>query len=461
MFSFSIIDHQIIRTVFFVSGIKLNEEFRIFGLQHFGIELIVLSGIVFLRSFIHDRNKFFLLAIITLIILFFAFLFQYAVNIPINDDCWTILHFSNHYIFSHSIQEKMSLLTSFHCESRIVTMRTILIILHFITGVVNIKSVIILANCCLPVILFLFYKFILSEKFRMEITLIIALLFFHFGYYDTVVWASGAILYQFTITFFMLSTYLLRKNSCLSKTISIISGLFAALTTGNGLLVFPLAILFFVIEKKWKFVLIWTAISIIFVICYFLNYFTMIHVSSPPPLFDYFIYSFCFLGSAFQFMYKLYLPFFIGFLIWVLFITATLKKYYKKNYFIYNLMLFVILSSFIAAHFRLSYGLNESISNRYGFFSILSISASIIAVSEMFLVKRQKLLLNWIICICIVYHLLSGIFFFPEVPVRKQKLESFITDIKNNTPFKPIPPFLPAGSDSIVREAIQKKIYFP
>jgi hypothetical protein len=63
--------------------------------------------------------------------------------------------------------------------------------------------------------------------------------------------------------------------------------------------------------------------------------------------------------------------------------------------------------------------------------------------------------------LCIVYHLLSGIFFFPEVPIRKQKLESFITDIRNNAPFKEVDPFISKRAESAVKTAIKNEIYFP
>jgi len=460
-FSISLIDSQIIQWISYVSGIKINEEFRVFGLQHLGIELIVLSGLVFLSTFIHDRNKLFLLALIVIIALFFSFLLKYAVNIPITDDYKTILHFSNHYFFTNDVSEKISLLTAFHGECRLVTTRIIIIILYFITGVVNIKSLIILANCCLPAILFLFYKSISLEKFRMGITLMIAVLFFQFGYYDAIVWATDALHYQFTILFLMLSLYLLKTNSGTSHVISILAALFAGLTFGNGLLVFPLAILFFVIKKNWKFVFIWTALGVAFILLYFQNFSLIHHDISAHSLIDYLIYSCCFIGGSFQFMYKLHAPFLIGLLIWILFIILTIKKYYKKNYFIYSLILFVILSSLIAAQFRLSMGLAESISNRYGIFSILGICASLIALMEITHEKKRKTFLSLSISLCIVYHLVCGIFFFPEVPLRKQKLKAFISDIKSNAPFKLIQPIIPEGSDNIVKEAIKKDIYFP
>ncbi|MBU1719055.1 MAG: hypothetical protein KKA07_08270 [Bacteroidetes bacterium] len=459
--SISFFDRIIIQAIISGTGLSLNEEFRMFGLQHLGIELIVLGSIIFLSALMHNKNKLFLISVIAVILLFFTFLYIYAVNIPINDDFEVILNFSNRYFFSENASEKSSLLSSYYCETRFITLRFATIFLHFITGAVNFKSLIIIANCCLLVVLFLYCKSMSMKKCRMEITLIIALLFFHFGYYDAVIWATNAFVYQFTTACVMLSLFLINKSSVSSQIIAVISAILAALTFGNGLVVFPIVIFFFVLEKKWKFVFLWTALAVLFFLIYFQGFSSMNRVTSIHSLFDYIIYSCCFLGSAFQFMYKLHLPFIAGGLIWALFIVLTIKKYYRKNFFIYGLIIFAIVSSLIAAHFRISKGLDESISNRYGFFSILVICSSIIALSDIINERRQNSFLRMALGVCIAFHLLCGVFFFPEVPVRKQKLEAFIDDINNNAPVDLIRPIIPAGSDSIVKEAIRKEIYFP
>jgi hypothetical protein len=461
LFSFPFIDKSIMDSVSSFLGITLNNEFWSLGLHHFGVELLLLSSILLLSIFIKDKNKLMLIALAAIIGSFYIFLFQNAVNIPITDDYITILQFSNQYFFTDSISEKFSLFTSFHAECRLITTRIIIIMLHFITGVVNIKHLILLANCCLPVMLLFFYKVLSHVSIRLELTLMFALLLFQFGYYDSIVWATDALHYQFTIVFVMLSLYLLNKNSLVSHITSIVTGVFAALTFGNGLLIFPIAILFFIIQQNWKFVFIWTSIFAVFSLLYFQHFTSGIHGNVLFSVMDYFIYSCCFLGSAFQFMYQLQLPFFVGLLIWILFILLTIKHYYRKNYFVYGLLLCIIFSSIITAYFRLGMGLNESVSSRYGIYSVLAIVASLNALAEIIEFKKQAVFLYAGVVLCVLYHLLSGIFFFPEVPIRKQKLESFITDIRNNAPFKEVDPIISKQAESAVKTAIQKGIYFP
>ena len=125
------------------------------------------------------------------------------------------------------------------------------------------------------------------------------------------------------------------------------------------------------------------------------------------------------------------------------------------------MILFVLLSSLIAAHFRLGMGLKESISNRYGIFSVIVLSASIIALFDMMNEENQRKFTPVIITLCVSYHLLSGVFFFPEVPVRKQKLDKFISDLKNNKPFQALPPVIPSCADSIVVKSIENGNYSP
>lgn len=449
-----------LNSITFFSGKELNKEFWGFGLQHFGTELIVLALVFGLSSFLQVKSAL-IISTASTVLLFFIFLSRFSVNIPITDDYFTILDFSNNYFSSDSVQEKLSLFVSFYDESRRITLRSLTIGMHFFSEEVNIKWLILIANCCLPLMLFLFHRSVSAEKNRWGILLIIALLLFQFASYDSVVFANDGIQYQFLILFMMGSLFMAQKKSLFSQIIALILGVFSVFSYGNGLLVFPLVMLFFIIEKRWKLLFLWLAASCVVSVLYLWGFPSSGAALHIFPLKDYFIYSCCFLGSGFQFMYQLYIPFFAGLLVWILFAFLTIKKYYKKNFFIYGLMLFVLISSLAAAQFRLSFGLAESISNRYGLFSLLVFSASIIALFQVCSETKQKILLPVSLSMSVSYHLLSGIFFFPEVPVRKQKLEKFINEIKSNNPFTPVPPVIPEGADQIVKESMKKDIYFP
>jgi hypothetical protein len=294
----------------------------------------------------------------------------------------------------------------------------------------------------------------------MEITLIIALVLFQFGFYNAVVWATVALEYQLTILFSMLALFLIAKKSIAAQVAGIWSTLLAAFSFGNGLLIFPLAMLYFIIEKKWKHFFAWLILGGAILLFHLLD-FPVWKYDMPfhSPL-NYFLYSCCLLGSVFQFTYLLYLPFIAGLFVWILLAVITIKKYYRKNFFIYASILFVVLSSLAAAHFRLNLGIEESISNRHGIFSVLVLSASLIAFFEISGEEKQKKYIPLFLYTGIIFHLLTGVFFFPEVPIRNQKLETFISDFKNNKPYQPVEMMVPQA-DSILKEAIAKEIYFP
>lgn len=459
--SFPSINSGIIEEINSLFHSDLNVEFWNFGMQHFGIELTVLGGALIVSSFIAERNRFFFY-ISAAVLLFFIFLFQWAVNIPITDDYYALLAFSNNYFTAGTASEKFSLLTSFYHDSRIILIRSALVFLHFITGEVNFKTPILIFNLLLLIILFLFYRSIKYGKSRPELILIITLMLFQFGSYDAILWLIPAVHYKIAICCLMLALFFIRENELTLQAAALIMTLTAVLTVGNGWLIFPVVMLFFIITSKWKLLFVW-AVSGAFIFFFYFKNFPMIKQElSYPSLINYFIFSCCFLGSAFQFLYKFELPFMAGLFIWILFAVITFKKYYNNNFVIYGLIAFVLISSIMAAKFRLdSGGLEEAISNRYGFYSILVFSASIIAFFENFSLKNEKIILRVLLLFSIVFHLLSGILFFPEVPIRKQKLEQFISDMKQNKPFRPSPPVIPGNADIIVRKALENEIYFP
>lgn len=454
-------NYNVINAAGAFTGTTLNAAFWSSGLQHMGIELIAGSGTLLILFLINSKASIFYASIAVTIALFFIFLFQYAVNIPITDDYITILTFSNNYFSTYDPFQKLSLLFSFHGECRLVMTRVAIIIMHFITGEVNIKVLVIISNICLPLILFLLNKQIKNEALLLPLLLIIALLLFQYGYYDAIVWATDAFHYQLTILLVLLALHLLEKNSAMSKASCAVCSVLAMLTFGNGLLIFPITLLYFVILKNYKMFFAWLLLTMLACALYLSNFGHLNQQSAHFSLADYFIYSCCFIGGAFQFAYSLYLPFACGLVVWILFAVLTITGYYKKSFFHYAILLFTILSSLLAAHFRSGNGYAGAISNRYGIFSVLSVSASLIAFFEIINEKQQPRLIPFSIAVVLIYHLMSGLFFFPEVPVRKQKLEAFINGIKHNKPFKPVLPVIPEGADDIVKEAMKKKIYFP
>ena len=81
--------------------------------------------------------------------------------------------------------------------------------------------------------------------------------------------------------------------------------------------------------------------------------------------------------------------------------------------------------------------------------------------TEITLHDFKRAFLNYAITLAITYQLLSSIFFFPEVIVRKEKLLSFITAIENKMEFHSSGYVIPPGADSVVKIAMEKKIYHP
>ena len=163
MLCFSSIDIQIIKICSYLLNRDFNEQFSIYGLQHVGLQLIVMGNLFIVFNFHPNSRLLFRLSISSLITIFFIGVFKHSVNIPMTDDYWTIIKFSNQY-FPASASDKLKMLFSFYSESRMVIIRILLIVIHFITGTINIKYLILFANLSLMGILFICHQFIADNK---------------------------------------------------------------------------------------------------------------------------------------------------------------------------------------------------------------------------------------------------------------------------------------------------------
>ncbi len=443
--------------------LNLNLEFWGLGLQHLGIELTVLSSLFYLYFILENPKKYILFSV-SASVLFFVFLFLNSANIPIMDD-FSMLDFINHYSTSETWSEKFSLITSFYSgfETRPVVIRLIYILFFKITNEINIKTIVLVCNVSLLLILILLALSFWQNKLKWKIIFLVSIFLLQFAFYDSIVYSTPAIDYQFAVLFFMITLFIIQKKTWHFQLGAFACSLLSAGSLGNGIFVFPIVLLYLFIEKKWTWFSIWFIGFGLFSAFYFRG-FAINKLSTgffPFSFAEYFKYSCCFLGSSFQFFYYLQVPFAIGLLLWILFLTLTLKKYYKTNFLVYGLILFLLLSSAANAVFRLNAGIETAITNRYAFFSVVAVAASLTAIYEITGEKTQRFIIPALFSIGIVYHLASGLFFFPEVPLRKQRLEKFISEIKNSKPVSPFFPIIPSNGEAIVRESIKNKIYFP
>lgn len=320
------------------------------------------------------------LIILLPIVTFYGLFFKYTVNAPINDDYQAVLDFINKIIATDSISEKVKLLFSQHNEHRIVYDRIWTIISYKLQYNVDFNFLAFIGNLSLLGIAVIFYKrFSLLQK-PLLLFVPVTVVLFNISSWENMTFAMAA-LSNFTVYLFVLiSLGFITSNTLDKKRNLYLAFLFlflAAMTQGGGLFLVPISLVILVYKKEYKNVIIYGVLSVLLLTLYFYQY------QKPPQSmgivdsisefkFDIILFVFSFLGNAFNYylvynnpIYSIHFAMVIGALFFLLFLYITYTKYYKKNLFVYSLMLLLVMSACITAVSRISFGIETSGASRY------------------------------------------------------------------------------------------------
>lgn len=447
----------LVRAAETVTNTSLDLFFRTTGLRFVGIVLLGYS-LLSLLSFIAviKRNRF-SISIGIVVSTFFFLLLKDAVNIPINDDYTTLLDFINRYVDAPNTGVRFGMLTGFYWESRLVITRCLLLFEYTLLSHVDIKILIVSANLCLVSIALLLLRSIENDEGRLKIGFIVILLLFNPGYYDATFWANDAIHYQFSLLFALITFRFALKDGTGNRIIAATAAVISGLSFGNGLLVFPIVTLLVLLKKNYRYSLLWFVGGLVFIFLYMKDSPSKDMLSFHTPS-AYFIYSCLFLGNIFQFNYQYALPFIAGIMMWGAVVWLMYKRSYEQYSLIAGTMLYCVASSLVAAHFRLRFGVEEALSNRYGIFSVLALSCILIGFYNS---SCKRSVYYRIVPLALLFYCCTGFFYYPEVPVRKEKLTLFLKDHVNHRPFKSVAPILPQNADSIMTVSESKGLFIP
>ena len=438
-----------------VSNLNPDPEFWGYGLQYVSAELIILGLLLIMRA-AGAGLKTSAITGLTLLSAVFAFrLFANAINVPVMDDFRSILIFIDEFQSAESLTEQIHVFTAHHTESRFITLRMIVLTLFQFTGEVNFQHIIMLANLCLPLMAWLMIK---NGDRSLWQAAFILLMLLHFAWYDSMIWATNAVAYQVTSLAALSTFYLAFSENKKHQLFSILTALISVCTFGNGLLVLPVVVLGFLIKKDFRRAAAWTGFTVAVAYLYISN---GVPGNGLPDIQNLIVFILSFTGSAFQFLYSTAVTAIAGLLIWMVAIYLTVKKYYLKNFPVWALLLFVLLSAVIAGIYRSQNGPHEAVSSRYAYFSILAIIACVTALHEIKDAHFREKLKQYSITGAVAYHLLCGIFFYPEAAVRNAKLQQYITDLKNEKPVQSIEPVIQFNADEIIKESVKKGYYKP
>jgi hypothetical protein len=313
-------------------------------------------------------------------VVFYALFFRYTVDIPVNDDYRAILQFMNTYLETLSFFERLKLIFSQHNEHRIVYDRLWVLINYALAGKINFNFLCLIGNLSLTGI---FY--ILSLRLRqLAVSWIyfipVSVLIFNIAFWENMTFAMAGMSNFTVFLFVLLSLYFLTEDATKAKHIflSIFFMIAAVFTQGGGIFAVPVSIFILLIKKQYKYAIIYFACSAVILFLFFYRYVSpSYHPDVINTLINYkikaLLFAFSFLGNAFNYFLiytndqdkSIGLAGLLGFGLLIVFLYIIKTKYYRKNLFVFSIMLLMVIVAFVTGINRCQMGLETSGASRY------------------------------------------------------------------------------------------------
>lgn len=304
-------------------------------------------------------------AIIIVALVYFSTVNTYALNLPYRDDYNAILEFLNKFKLA-GFGEKIALLFSQHGEHRILSSRIVYALYYTITGTINFKDIIFIANLQVVGILLLGMYF-LRKCFPANWGIpafVLGLCIFDINNFENADFAMAGMQNFGIVMLFMLSMFFYSKDN---KKMLIPAVLFQLLTTyssGSGLSASLILFLFCLLSKDKLKSIVSGATFLIFAPMYFIHYKPGDKMGSSDigKISDFFFHM---VGAHFSFEYGVI----CGVLLLVL--LAVTLPFNKKFQFkpgtipLLCLALFMLASFTTAALFRSSLPILQAYASRY------------------------------------------------------------------------------------------------
>jgi len=327
--------YAIVRFINRTFSLHLNEEFRAFGIGYVAT-LLIYASFVCLAWMLYQSGKIkkqhWLFISVSLLVVHYTFhVLNNAVNYPIFDDQGGVIDFLNQYTSQHTAGKKLGALLLPYNEAWMLIPRLFIIATWKIFNEINFTHLF-LFNIAALVFLFLLLCRDFLENDLQKFSLIIALLLFQLQSFNTAFIAISGLCYYWVLIFACYSFRYLQLAQSNKKFLAPAFACAAALTFGNGLLLFPISILYLLSKKRWREAAIWsvtllvflTALSSTFSQIQFAGEFTM----NPSNWFN-FIPGL--LGTAFQFFYTLHIPMLMGFIILFVFALSWYRRWHHRS----------------------------------------------------------------------------------------------------------------------------------
>ncbi len=218
-------------------------------------------------------NKYYLLLISAIIILYIFYINIFAINMPIGDD-YDLIRVK--FILSTqklSWIQRLNVLIAPANDHRILIPRLMALFDYFIEGFINYRTIIWISN--FSILGIVAFWMVSLQRNGLSLRYLLPIVFWYLNpfLYDLNLWGMNGVQHT-TLNLFVFATlYILTHySSPLPTFLAYLLAFAATFTNGNGFLVFPAGLAILLLAGEWKKSGLWSVGMIIALLAYFLNY---------------------------------------------------------------------------------------------------------------------------------------------------------------------------------------------
>lgn len=338
------------------------------------------------------------------VILFYAVLFQTALDLPFYDDYLSALDFTNQLTQLHSFSAKASFFLAAQLNEYKLPFEKAIIWLQFcLYGHVNFAVLSAIGNSFVLLLGVMLWKMFLPTHkdlgSRLAMFIPVSWLLFQFEYHELLNWGCAALQHISVLVFAFASIYLLFRTTRQAFYGAGACFLLAVASSGNGFLLFPIGLSVLAMRRRYRRILAWLIACTACIAAYSYHYNVMSSRSSPDHSILSAIlrlqpaYVVSFMGNAASIPFPL-ASFFLGIALCFFFAWMAYRGYGRRNPAVSCCVLFMLLTAIGVAGIRSDLGLGQSLSSRYTIYSALFLIFAWFAIVEEFVQHSRTPLLR-------------------------------------------------------------------
>jgi hypothetical protein len=301
--------------------------------------------------------------------LFFFNVIRFAVDIPVQDDYGIFVGFILGWLKAGGLIERLGLIFVQQNEHRVAFARLVTLAEYSLTGKVNFSVLTVFGTIGWGLSVALLC-YVLAKKYSLSIVEVLPIpyILFMFTQFNNMFMATTAITFYSSILFsLLLFLSLVKKKTILACLLFII----ALFTNGNGVLLFPVGVLYLLLERRWREAGTYGASCLVFTLLFFLNYQRPEGLSFAAALRNLetlVSFPFAFLGNIVP---SVDIALILGTVVVLALVYFVIFR--TREHFLFLTAIWLLGTAALVALTRNSLGLEEAVSSRYAQYSLLAV----------------------------------------------------------------------------------------